>query len=146
MKIPLFVLSLLFVIILVFIKIDYFNPQPLRAKINGHVFSLFLARTNLEQEIGLARFNKIRNDQGMLFIFPESDYYSFWMKNMKFPIDIIFINKNKVVDIFKNVSVSKDNNLPVYTTHQKANIVLEINSGLSDKYKIKIDSKINISL
>lgn len=146
MKIPLFVLSLLIVIILVFIKIDYLNPQPPSAEINGHVFSLFLARTNQEQEIGLAKFSKIRNGQGMLFIFPKSDYYSFWMKNMKFSIDIIFINKNKVVDIFKNAPVSKSGDLPIYTTRQKANIVLEINSGLSDEYKIKIGDNVLLNL
>jgi hypothetical protein len=146
MKVPLFVLGLLIVIILIFISIGYLNPQPPTAEINGHVFSLFLAQTSQEQEIGLAKFNKIDKNQGMLFIFQKADYYRFWMKNMRFPIDIIFINKDKVVDIFPKVPVSKNGILPIYTTSARADKVLEINSGLSDEYKIKKGSEIKISL
>jgi hypothetical protein len=146
MKIPLFILGLFIVIILVFIKVYYLNPQQPNAEINGHVFSLYLAKTSKDQEIGLAKFAEIAKNQGMLFIFQKADYYSFWMKNMRFPIDIIFINKNKIVDIFQKVPVSKNGNLPIYTTHAKADKVLEINSGLSDEYKIKIGNNIKIGL
>jgi uncharacterized membrane protein (UPF0127 family) len=68
------------------------------------------------------------------------------MKNMRFPIDIIFINKNKVVDIFQRVPVSKSDNPPTYTTHEKADQVLETNSGLSNEYKIKVGSEVKINL
>jgi len=146
MKIPFLILGILTVLIIVFIKMTYFSPQIPRAKINGHIFSLYLAKTSQEQAVGLAKFNKIDKNRGMLFIFPKSDYYSFWMKNMKFPIDIIFINKHAVVDIFQNISVSKSNNLPIYTTHEKADMVLEINSGLSKEYKIKTGDKVDINL
>jgi hypothetical protein len=146
MKIPLIILGSLVVLVLIPITVNFPNPQSPKAEINGHVFSLFLARTSQEQEIGLAKFNKIDKNQGMLFIFQKSDYYSFWMKNMRFPIDIIFINKDKVVDIFQRVPVSKSDNPPTYTTHEKADQVLEINSGLSNEYKIKVGSEVKINL
>jgi uncharacterized membrane protein (UPF0127 family) len=83
----------------------------------------------------------------MLFVFEQPDYYSFWMKDMKFPIDIIFINKNKIVDIFQDVPVPKNNNnLPTYTTGEKADKVLEINAGLSNTYKIKIGDNVLLNL
>jgi hypothetical protein len=145
MKISLLILGILIVFILIFIKIDYLNPKSPTAEINGHVFSLYLAKTAQEQEVGLAKFNKIDKNQGMLFIFQKDDYYAFWMKNMKFPIDIIFINKDKVVDIFQNVPVSTNGTLPVYTTKTKADKVLEINAGLAKKYGIKIGTKVGIS-
>jgi len=113
------------------------SPKPPYAKIDNHNFSLYLATTPKDRETGLAKFNKINVDQGMLFIFPEADYYSFWMKNMLFPIDIIFINQNKIVEIFENVPVSSKNPLPIYTGSTKANEVLEINAGLSKKYGLK---------
>jgi uncharacterized membrane protein (UPF0127 family) len=147
MKILYLFLGILTVLIIVFIEIIYFTPQIPRAEIDGHTFSLYLAKTSQEQEVGLAKFNKIEKNQGMLFIFPKSDYYSFWMKNMKFSIDIIFINKNQIVDIFKNVPFQKNNdNLPIYTTREMADKVLEINSGLSKEYKIKIGDKVDVSL
>jgi uncharacterized membrane protein (UPF0127 family) len=147
MKILYLFLGILILLIVVFIEMNYFISQTPRAEINGYTFSLYLAKTSQEQEVGLAKFNKINKNQGMLFIFSKPDYYSFWMKNMKFPIDIIFIDKNVIVDIFQNVPFPKNNNnLPIYTTHKKADSVLEINSGLSKEYKIKTGDKININL
>lgn len=146
MKISLLILGILIVFILIFIKIDYLNPKLPTTEINGHVFSLYLAKTPQEQEEGLAKFNKIDKNQGMLFLFQKQDYHSFWMKNMQFPIDIIFINKNKIVDIFQKVPVAVGENLPTYTTKAKADKVLEINSGLSNEYKIKIGDNVEINL
>jgi uncharacterized membrane protein (UPF0127 family) len=68
------------------------------------------------------------------------------MKNMKFPIDIIFIQNNKIVDVFQNVPVSTNDNLPVYTTKTKANKVLEINASLAKKYNIKIGTEVRLDL
>jgi uncharacterized membrane protein (UPF0127 family) len=148
MKIVFLILGILLLILLI-LKIDSlsaFAPKP-SANINGHVFSLYLAKTSNEQEVGLAKYKKIDKNQGMLFIFQKPDYYSFWMKNMQFPIDIIFINQNKIVDIFQNVPAPKNNNnLPTYTTGEKADKVLEINSGLSNIYKFKISDHVNLSL
>ncbi len=147
MKITYFLLVAFIILVVVLLKIDYFSPQPPTAEINGHVFSLYLAKTESEQEVGLAKFDRIANHQGMLFIFQKPDYYSFWMKNMKFPIDIIFINNDRVVDIFQNVPVQKDtNNLPTYTTGEKADKVLEINAGLAKQYSIKIGTEVGINL
>jgi uncharacterized membrane protein (UPF0127 family) len=146
MKTSLFVLSIIIVLIIAALGINYLAPKPPLAIINGHLFSLYLAKTPNEREVGLAKFNKIKTNQGMLFIFNQSDYYSFWMKNMHFPIDIIFINNNKIVDIFKNAPVIKSGNLPIYQTRKKADEVLEINAGLSDKYHIDINSIVNIRL
>jgi hypothetical protein len=147
MRNPFLILGIFIILIIVIIKIDYFNSQLPRAEINGHSFSLYLAKTSQDQAVGLAKFNKIDKNQGMLFIFSKPDYYSFWMKNMKFPIDIIFINKNIIVDIFQNVPSQKNNdNLPIYTTKNKADKVLELNSGITSEYKIKIGSEVKISI
>jgi len=150
MKINYKVITLILGILLLFLliaKIDSLSSFTPSANINGHVFSLYLAKTSRDQEVGLAKFNRIDNNKGMLFIFDKSDYYSFWMKNMKFPIDIIFINQTKIVDIFQNVPVQKNNNnLPTYTTGEKADKVLEINSGLINDYKIKVGENISLNL
>jgi uncharacterized membrane protein (UPF0127 family) len=145
MKIITLILGIILLILLI-LKIDSLTSTP-HANINDHIFSLYLATTAHDQEIGLAKFNKIGNNQGMLFIFDKPDYYSFWMKNIKFPIDIIFISGNRIVDIFQNVPVQKNNNnLPTYTTGEKADKVLEINTGLTNKYKIKIGDNVNLNL
>jgi uncharacterized membrane protein (UPF0127 family) len=57
------------------------------------------------------------------------------MKNMKFPIDIIFIRDNKIVTIHQNVPAPKSpaDNLPLYQPSEPADAVLEITAGLSQK-------------
>jgi uncharacterized protein len=146
MKLPVFILGTLIALIITFLLFSYSLPKAPSAEINGHVFSLYLAKTSEEQEIGLAKYKKIDMNQGMLFIFNKSDYYSFWMKDMQFPIDIIFINGDKVIAVFQKVPVSLNENLPVYTTKTKADKVLEINAGLAKKYNIEIGSKVKINL
>jgi len=120
MKLLTLILAILIVLIISFLGFNYFLPKTPNAEINGHVFSLYLAQTSEEQEIGLAKYKSLALNQGMIFLFDKEAYYSFWMKNMRFPIDIIFISGNKVVDVFNNVPVWPNDNLPVYTTKTKA--------------------------
>lgn len=146
MKLLTLILGVLIVIIIVFLALSYLLPKTPSAEINGHTFSLYLAETSQEQEIGLAKYKSIAPNQGMLFLFDKSDYYSFWMKNMQFPIDIIFIDNDKVVDVFQKVPVWPNENLPVYTTKTKADKVLEINEGLAKKDNIRIGDLVKLSL
>jgi uncharacterized membrane protein (UPF0127 family) len=146
MKLFALILGILIVLLIAFLSLNYLFPKTPMIEINGHIFNLYLAETSQDQAIGLAKYNKLEQNQGMLFLFDKGDFYSFWMKDMKFPIDIIFIQDNKVVDVFNSVPVWPNENLPVYTTKTKANKVLEINAGLANQYKIKIETIVNIKL
>lgn len=114
--------------------------------INNKKFNLKIAKTDEERLIGLSKTNKLKQDEGMLFVFPEKDYYGFWMKNMKFPIDIIFISDQTIVDVYEKLQIPKDPDsslgLPVYKPKEKANYILEINSGVAAKYQIKPGEKV----
>lgn len=114
------------------------------ATINKQTFSLSLAKKPKELEIGLSEKKSLPQNEGMLFIFEKSDYHSFWMKNMKFPIDMIFVNKNRIVTIYQNVqpSKSKEETLPIFKPEEPADKVLEINAGLSKKYNFKKGDKV----
>ena len=123
-------------------KLPFLNSKNSKktaaATINGHNFNLLLAKTSAEKEIGLSKRDSLPKDFGMLFLFDSAGNYAFWAKDMRFPIDIIFINNDKIVTIYKNVKPQKDqNNLPVFGPKEISNLVLEINSGLSDKYNIR---------
>jgi len=107
--------------------------------INNHTFYLYVARTPKDREIGLSKYNNIPQNFGMIFLFDKSDFYSFWMKGMRFPIDIIFIKDYRVVTVYQNVSPPKGQKegLLRYKPKSRADRVLEINSGLSQTYNIK---------
>ncbi len=120
------------------ISFPFFTKTP-TATINNQKFTLLIAKTAQEKEIGLSEKTSLPQDTGMLFSFGQSDYYSFWMKNMKIPIDIIYINKNKIVTMYENLQPpkSQDESLPILKPDEPSDTVLEINAGLSKKYSFK---------
>lgn len=88
---------------------------------------------------GLSGRDEIGVD-GMLFIFPTSENRYFWMKNMKFDLDIVWLNDKKVLSISRNVPKPEentpDNRLETYSPDENVDMVLEIYSNDSEKYKI----------
>lgn len=115
--------------------------------IKNHKFKLYVARDPKDYQIGLSKYNNLPQDYGMLFPFDKPDYYSFWMKEMKFPIDIIYIRDNQIVTILKNIPTpkTKEESIPIYKPSQPADNVLEINAGLSEKYNLKEGDKISLN-
>lgn len=129
---------ILLLVIAFFFTQSYFGffTSKTTATVKNHTFTVDVAKTSKDKEIGLSSKKTISSDYGMYFPFDKPDYYAFWMKNMNFPIDIIFLRDNKIVTIFSNVPApaSATDNLPLYQPEEPANAVLEIQSGLSKKY------------
>ena len=107
--------------------------------INNRTFELRVADSQKEKEIGLSATKSLQENQGMIFIFDKPDYYPFWMKNMTIPIDIIYINNDKIVTIINNAPPPKnqDENLTIYIPTEPSSKVLEIKAGLSKTYNFK---------
>lgn len=94
-----------------------------------------IAETDETRHTGLMFRDKMEETQGMLFIFPDEDYQSFYMKNTILPLDIIFINaKKQIVKIYKNTTPFSETSLPA---GKPTMYVVEVNAGFSDKYNIK---------
>ena len=120
-----------------------------RVNINHIVYHVAVMDTEQKREQGLSGKDKLVDHQGMLFVFEQKDRYSFWMKDMKFSIDIIFIDNNKIVDIFHSVPIPKPfeklSQLPLYTPAFPANYVLEVNAGDASKYGFKVGEGVGFS-
>lgn len=116
-------------------------------KIKNHSFKLLIAKTENDKQTGLSKYNNLPQDEAMVFIFDNENIYPFWMKNMKFPIDIIFIRQNKIVTIYKNVPSPKASgeDLPIYSPSEPVDKVLEANSGVSQKDGFKVGDKVEFS-
>ncbi len=97
-----------------------------------------IADTLPKQITGLMFRKSLPEDRGMLFIFDRDDYHGIWMMNMSISLDIVWINSDyKIVDIVKNAPPCKLV-CPVYRPKDLARYVLEVNSGFTDNYSIKI--------
>jgi len=139
-KILIIVGIILFVVIIIVAgKYIYTNIGKPTATINNQSFLLYIARTQKEKQIGLSKFENLPENYGMLFPFDRAALHSFWMKDMKFPIDIIFIKDRTIVTMHKNIPnpSAENTSLPLYMPSLPANLVLEINAGLSEKYNFQ---------
>jgi len=102
--------------------------------------SVELARTEAEHTKGLGGHAPLGEREGMLFIFDHPALYAFWMKGMTFPLDILWIEGDKVVHLEQNLPApppgAADSQLPVYTPAVPAQYVLEVNAGFARRYGI----------
>lgn len=147
-----YVILIVAVVVLAIAQRNSFNfltfNRTATATVANQKFDVILAKSQDERIKGLSDRDKIPDNQGMLFVFDKKDKHGFWMKNMRFPIDIIYIDTNTIVDIVSNAQPPKDKNatnLPIYTPDKAANYVLEINSNLAKKYKFKTGDKVTFS-
>ena len=103
-----------------------------------------VADNEYETQTGLMYRDKLETDNGMLFIFPNTDYRSFYMKNTKIPLDIIYIGADKsIVSFQKNAKPFDETSLP---SEAPAKYVLEINAGLSDEWQLTVGDKITFEV
>lgn len=124
-------------LVLSFFSVRKMPPERESAKkvlIDGREFKVELALDSAQQQLGLGERDNLCSDCGMLFIFSQKSEHSFWMKDMRFPLDIIWIDGDKIAYIARNVPPDSRDTI---TPPLAADKVLEINGGLCDKYQIK---------
>lgn len=145
-----FLLGLIVVIFIVLVGIYVIAQNTSSEKfvaINDNKFQVKVAETDTEKQIGLSKTESLPENEGMLFLFDEPDFYAFWMRDMKFPIDIIFINGNKVTTIISNALPPSQTNgsLTTFQPKEKSDKVLEVNAGIAQKYNIQEGSVIDLN-
>ncbi len=104
-------------------------------KIGGVEFEAEILDEDSERERGLSGRESLEKDRVMLFVFEEETYPGIWMKEMAFPIDIAWVDKNgAIVHIEKDVS---PNTFPkVFFPPAKSLYVLETNAGFFESHGI----------
>ncbi len=103
-----------------------------------------LADSEYKRQQGLMFRDGLADRQAMLFIFAEEDRQGFWMRNMRFGLDILWISAGKrIVHIAKAVSPCAGEPCEIISPDQKARYVLEVNAGFADKYGIRLGEKVN---
>ena len=113
----------------------------------GKTFSVEIADTQEKQALGLMFRDSMPADQGMIFIFPNEAPRSFWMKNCRISLDIMYFDKNlKLVSISANTPPCRVRNCPSYPSNKPAMYVLELNAGLAKELGVSLGDQLTIDL
>lgn len=142
--------KLIFIIIPIILISTYFfivNNQNTNSYLllNNTKINLTILDNEKTRIKGLSGADKLSENSGMLFIFDKIGDYSIWMKDMKFPIDIIWLSDEYVINhIEKNIS---PNTYPkVFRSSIKSKYVMELNANFVDNYNLSVGDKLNIIL
>jgi len=122
-KLTLVVLLIIFLFFL-FMSIDSRTIRQVCFK--DQCFSLEIADTPELRKQGLMNRESFPENKAMLFVFEKPGLYAFHMKNVSFPLDIVWLNKNKEIVFIHKALPEEKNIIP----DSKAKYVLEINPGL----------------
>jgi len=128
----------------IFIYVDRRQTPPglKTIRINGAEIFVEIADTPQTRTKGLSGRLSLPENQGVLFIFETPDRYSFWMKEMNFPLDFLWIDGNEIVEIAENIK-PEDFQPPIaLAPQQNVDKVLELNTGTVSRLNIKPGDKI----
>jgi len=114
---------------------------------SGKVLQTEVMVSDEDRQMGLMFRPSLPLDHGMLFIFEQPDFHAIWMKNCKFPIDILWLDEQgKVVHVAEKVPPCKTEPCPVYQPLQRAAYVVELNAGQARKGKAVVGSRVEFRL
>ncbi len=115
------------------------STSPLVIFPDGHRVDVSLATDPETQARGLMFVEHLPDDQGMLFLFQEDSRRTFWMKNCKMPIDMIWLDAfNKIVDITDSAPPCQNDPCPQYGPKVECRNVLEVRGGLSRDHALRV--------
>lgn len=112
--------------------------------INNAVFDVNLSIFTYEKVKGLGKISFIDDNQGMFFFYFNSSVREFWMKDMQFPIDVLWIKDNKIVNISENVPIHINGEITRMNSLYEVDRVLELKANNVSKNNIKIGDEIII--
>ena len=139
-------------VVVIFLVVGFFlikNNSPQNVEVNqihfvkiaGKILKVELALTPEKQEQGLSGRKELKEDESMLFIFNHTGQYPFWMKDMNFAIDIIWIGENlQVVYIKKNAQ--PESYPETFIPPQDAEYVLEVLASFSEKNNLRVGDEV----
>ncbi len=116
-------------------------------RMGGQEFSARVASSGAQREKGLSGTDSLGKNEAMVFKFDSARQYVFWMKDMNYALDIIWVQNGKIIDIAPRVPPGiglQDVDLPKYAPRLPASRVVEVVAGTADRLGIKIGDAVQI--
>jgi uncharacterized membrane protein (UPF0127 family) len=114
---------------------------------SGKVLQVEVMVRDEDRAMGLMFRPSLPLDRGMLFVFETTDFHGIWMKNCRFPIDIVWLDEERrVVHLAESVPFCKAEPCPVYQPLRRAAYVLELSAGQARREKAVLGARLDFTL
>ena len=113
-----------------------------RVTIGVHVVDAEVADTPERRQRGLSGRPALGASEGMLFPYPEPGLHGFWMPDMHFDIDIVWIRAGRIVDVSANVSRAEPR--VVHRPREPADLVLELPAGTAERRGFRVGDAVHV--
>jgi len=127
--------------------VEFDDGSQLILTLGEENYTFEVVNTLASRVLGLSGREEIGCD-GLLFVFEKKDFHPIWMKEMKFNLDLIWIDDEKVVDITYGLEApledTKLEQLPTYSPSVPANILIEVEEGFVDKNGIMVGDQLKM--
>lgn len=121
------------------VRNDVYLTETLTTK--NHAYKLLISTTPADLQKGLGGLTSLPQDRGMIFVFKSLGTQCFWMKNMKFPIDMIWVTDAKTVAYIQS-NVSPQTYPETFCPNVAVKYVIELNAGQAKSGDIKVGNKL----
>ena len=119
------------------------EKKALHAVLGDEALLLEIADTDTLRTQGLSGHQPLASNEGMLFMFPTEGQYAFWMKDMNFPIDIVWLDSDyRIVDV-KNYA-TPDSYPKMFMPSESARFVLELSAGFFENHHLKKGDRLEV--
>ena len=133
-----------FICIFIFLNISYADPVATQICHLDNCVTVEVVSKDADLERGLMFRTSLDQDKGMLFVFSADGIQPFWMKNMHFNLDILWISTDRdIVYIGRDIPACAGDPCPVYTPDKKARYVLELNRGYTSSHHWNLGDKLD---
>ncbi len=124
--------------------LDYLQNLPVQTlTINNDTLDVFIVDTPIAQARGLSFVPGLPSGTGMMFVFVESHIPKFWMKDMRFDLDMIWLDESlAVIDIHQNIT--PDTYPEIFSPISPASYVIEVTAGVVNTLDIGVGDVVTI--
>jgi uncharacterized protein len=126
--------------------VTQYSDEPINVQVGENNFKTIVRDDAFERSKGLSGTESLTNEEAMLFIFAGPNKQSFWMKNMKFPLDFIWIRDGIVIGVNEDIPHpdANDGKTARVGSPGPVDMVMEINAGQIKEQGIRIGESITI--
>ncbi|MBI5370289.1 DUF192 domain-containing protein [Candidatus Uhrbacteria bacterium] len=111
---------------------------------DGTLVTAELAANTFQRQKGLSGHDPLREGEGMLFLHEQKEIPTYWMKDMRFPIDLIWIDENQVVGMHMGLE-PENSPKTLYRPDRPINRVIELPSGFISTHQVTVGDRLDIT-